>query len=134
MKARTFVVLAVAVATLGTGSLSFAQGYGPGPRHDDRRDQRYDHRHGPRHDHRVERRDYRPAPPRHVYYPGARGPEFQRGRYIPREYRRPQYVVTNYRTHHLYAPPRGYHWVQVGGDYVLVAIATGLIASLILSR
>ena len=37
------------------------------------------------------------------------------------------------RTTSLYAPPRGQHWVQVGSDYVLVAIATGLIVNLSLS-
>mgnify|MGYP003520550862 CR=1 FL=1 len=31
-------------------------------------------------------------------------------------------------------PPRGYHWVQTGGDYVLVAIATGIILQLILNN
>jgi len=30
--------------------------------------------------------------------------------------------------------PGGYHWVQSGGDYLLVAIATGIIADLLLNR
>ena len=64
----------------------------------------------------------------------ARGPEFRRGHYIPHEYRNRQYVVTDYRSHRLSAPPRGQQWVQVGGDYVLIAIATGLIANLILNN
>jgi hypothetical protein len=38
------------------------------------------------------------------------------------------------RGHHLSAPPRGYHWVQMGGDYVLVAIATGVILQLLLNH
>ncbi len=32
------------------------------------------------------------------------------------------------------AHPRGYHWVQYGSDYLLVAIATGVIAQLILGN
>ena len=32
------------------------------------------------------------------------------------------------------APPRGYHWVQTGGDYVLAAIATGLIVQILLNN
>ena len=64
----------------------------------------------------------------------ARGPQFQRGRYIPVEYRNHQYVVVNPYQHRLYAPPRGQQWVQVGSDYVLVAIATGLIVNLILNN
>jgi Ni/Co efflux regulator RcnB len=43
-------------------------------------------------------------------------------------------VVDDWRNHHLSAPPRGYHWVQVGGDYVLVAIATGIILQLLLNN
>jgi len=41
-------------------------------------------------------------------------------------------VVEDWRGHNLGAPPRGYHWVQIGGDYVLVAIATGIILQLML--
>ncbi len=37
----------------------------------------------------------------------------------------------DYRSHHLNAPPRGYEWRQVDGNYVLAAAATGLIASVI---
>jgi Ni/Co efflux regulator RcnB len=42
--------------------------------------------------------------------------------------------VNDWRSHRLSAPPRGYQWVQVGGDYVLVAIATGIIAQLLLNQ
>ena len=58
------------------------------------------------------------------------GPEhhFHRGERLPMEYRSRQYVVDDWRRHRLSPPPRGYQWVQTGGDYVLVAVATGLIA------
>ena len=36
-----------------------------------------------------------------------------------------------YRGRHLYAPPRGYHWVQSGNDAVLVAVAGGLIGAVL---
>ena len=39
----------------------------------------------------------------------------------------------DYRAHHLRAPPRGYEWRQSGGQYVLAAVATGAIASIILA-
>jgi Ni/Co efflux regulator RcnB len=68
------------------------------------------------------------------YYYGARGPEWRRGGHIPHHYRSHQYVVNDWRGHRLHAPPHGYHWVQVGGDYVLVAIATGIIAQLLLNQ
>lgn len=69
-------------------------------------------------------------------YPRGAGPEhrFHRGDRLPPEYRGRHYVVNDWRGHHLNAPPRGYQWVQVGGDYVLAAIATGIIASLILNQ
>jgi len=59
--------------------------------------------------------------------------QWRRGDRLPPEYRHRQYVVDDWRGHHLSAPPRGYQWVQVGGDYVLIAIATGVIANLILN-
>jgi len=68
------------------------------------------------------------------YYYGARGPEWRRGGHIPREYMGRQYWVQDWRSHHLSAPPRGYQWVQVGSDYVLVALATGIITQLLLSQ
>jgi Ni/Co efflux regulator RcnB len=37
----------------------------------------------------------------------------------------------DYRARHLRAPPRGYEWREVDGNYVLAAVATGLIASII---
>jgi Ni/Co efflux regulator RcnB len=150
MKAHSLVATAVAL-TLGMSSLpSLAQGNdrdqkilrqqhqrqdNRADRREDRRDDRFDRR-DDRRDNRQDRREYRYESRhdhRHYYY-NARGPEFRRGAYIPREYRNRQYVVVNYRTHRLAAPPRGHQWVQVGGDYVLVAIATGIIASIILSH
>ena len=62
------------------------------------------------------------------------GHNFYRGGRLPQEYRNRQYVVDDWRGHHLNAPPRGYQWVQTGGDYVLVAIATGIIAQILLSQ
>ena len=56
------------------------------------------------------------------------------GERLPREYRHPQYAVDNWRGHRLAAPPRGYQWYQAGGDYVLVEIATGIIAQALLAR
>jgi Ni/Co efflux regulator RcnB len=60
--------------------------------------------------------------------------DLRRGGRLPDRYRNHQYVVNNYREHHLRPPPRGYHWVQTGGDYVLAAVATGIIADLIINH
>lgn len=59
------------------------------------------------------------------------GPEQDifKGSKLPSAYHnQPQYVVDDWRAHHLSAPPPGHHWVQTGADYVLVAIRTGVIA------
>lgn len=39
----------------------------------------------------------------------------------------------DYRSHHLRRPARGYEWRQVDGNYVMAAVATGVIASMIMS-
>jgi Ni/Co efflux regulator RcnB len=59
---------------------------------------------------------------------------FNRGDRLPSEYRSRQYVVDDWRDHRLSAPPRGYHWVQADGDFLLVAITTGIIASILLNQ
>lgn len=85
---------------------------------------------------------YRPAPPRVVYrpvyrqaygHPGYGPPRWARGgRYYDAGYG-PTYVVRDYRGYGLRAPPRGHYWRRSdAGDYLLVAVATGIIADLIL--
>ena len=39
----------------------------------------------------------------------------------------------DYRERHLRAPPRGYEWREVNGSLILGAIATGVIADIILN-
>jgi len=115
------IVCAVAVASLGFSARSFAKGNDRhGPREDPYRVQRGEQRN--------ERRDEGRA-----YY-SAHGPEFTRGGYVPREFHNHRYVVTDYRRYRLSPPPRGHEWVQVGPDFVLTAIATGLIAHIVLSQ
>ena len=101
-------------------------------------DRRYDNRHDNR---RYDNRHYdnrRYNPPGHVRqnYPRGAGPDYRwhQGDRIPPQYRGRGYVVDDWRGHRLSSPPRGYHWVQYGSDYLLVAIATGVIASLILNN
>jgi len=71
------------------------------------------------------RQDERGAGPNHAY---------RRGDRLSAEERSWQYVVEDWRGHGLLAPARGYHWVQTGGDYVLVAIPTGVIVQLLLDE
>jgi Ni/Co efflux regulator RcnB len=110
---------------------AFSGGYDP--RYDRRYDQRYDQRYDPRYMGNRDARDWERYREGRYYY-GARGPEWRRGAHIPREYMARQYWVDDWREHRLAPPPRGYQWVQVGNDYVLVALATGIIAQLLLSQ
>ncbi len=145
MKSRVGICTVLA-ASLLTGPFALAQGDAPFANKQDRyqqnqrsndRDNRQDARqnnrynndrrgngYNPRYDQRSGHRE-RGAGPSHSYY---------RGGYLPPQYRTRQYIVEDWRGHRLSAPPRGYHWVQSGGDYILVAIATGVILNLLLNN
>lgn len=110
-------------------------------RRDHRRaDRRQDRRHDRRHDGRYDRRDTRvvyvprPVVVRHpsAYRgppPWARGHHYRHGGYAP------TYVVHDYGPYGLRQPPRGHHWRRSdAGDFLLVAIATGIIADVIIGR
>lgn len=60
--------------------------------------------------------------------------QFYRGDRLPPQYNNRYQVVEDWRGHRLWSPPRGYQWVQTGSDYVLVAIATGIIVELLLNQ
>jgi len=136
---RTAAISALIALTMSTGP-AFAQGNSNHDRNgrdndrrqndnrgDNRNDRRADRDNNP-HDnrdfgrsHNEERKKGRGVGPGHAYYRGDR---------LPYEYRHRNYVVSDWRGHHLSAPPRGHQWVQSGNDYILVAIATGLIIQL----
>ena len=59
---------------------------------------------------------------------------FRRGERLPRDYRGHEYVVSDWHAHHLHQPPRGHEWVRMDGGFALVAITTGVIASIILNH
>lgn len=42
-------------------------------------------------------------------------------------------VVHNWHQYHLRQPPHGYEWVQDGGQFVLIAIASGVIAEVLVN-
>lgn len=63
------------------------------------------------------------------------GRNYRRGEVLPWQYRQRPYYVNDWRAYPgLYAPPYGYQWVQDDtGDFILVALATGLIANLLIN-
>ncbi|MDL2355648.1 MAG: RcnB family protein [Pseudomonadota bacterium] len=86
------------------------------------RDDRYDHGH--------DRQAYNAYDNRRDGYRH----EMRRGEQLPSEYRSGRYVVNDWRERRLSAPPRGYRWVQANNDYMLAAIATGIIAQVLLNN
>jgi Ni/Co efflux regulator RcnB len=125
MKRHSLPILLAALA-VALPAVSMAD---PGDRDDHDRD----HRVEARHDH--DRPDWDHPGYRHDDYRGA-GPDhaWHRGDRLPADYRARRYVVSDWHAHHLSAPPRGYHWVQVNGDYVLAAVATGIILDTLLTQ
>ena len=74
---------------------------------------------------KFKRDDSRGGGPRH---------DLRRGQRLSQEYRDKRYVVNDWKARHLNAPPRGHQWVRAGNDYVLAAIATGVITQILLSN
>jgi Ni/Co efflux regulator RcnB len=78
--------------------------------------------HGRGHDH-----DHRPPP--HAAY------RWSRGERLHDHYHGHVYEVRDYRSHRLRPPPRGYHWVRDDtGNFLLAAVATGVIADIVLNH
>ena len=134
MKTKLIASALIALSMAASGS-AFAQRNDHGNDRDGRNNQSYqrdnDHRDNngrydnDRRDARQYRRDdNRGGGPRH---------DLRRGQRLNQEYRGNRYVVSDWRARHLSAPPRGHQWVQAGNDYVLAAIATGIIAQVLLS-
>lgn len=162
----TAIACAIAAASLGFGSLSYAQDRGWGDRdgrghdrnssanHDSRGEQRGDSRRdwqaGQYQQRQFDRRQQPPQYSQRGQYDqrgqysqyreqgqsGAHAPQYRRGDHLPYQFRQRQYYVNDWRAHSLYAPPYGYQWVQAddSGDFLLVALASGLIANLLLNQ
>ncbi|MDR5883566.1 RcnB family protein [Caballeronia sp. LZ032] len=74
-----------------------------------------------------------PRPPEHANNE-PRYSDWHKGERLSSDYRNRQYVVDDWRGHKLRQPPRGYQWVGVGADYLLVAVASGIIAQVVMSQ
>ncbi len=63
-----------------------------------------------------------------------RKPEYRRwakGQRFDRRYAQNYRVIGAPSAYHLKPAPRGYHWVQSGNDAVLIAITSGIVASVL---
>ena len=128
------LIISALAATLLAGTALSGPAMAAGQRHDDSRYDQRDNRHDGRHDSRYDRRD-----DRRDYRDDRRGDRrdhrrWERGQRLDARYRDNRYYVSDYRRHGLRAPPRGYRWQRVDDSYVLAAVATGLIASVIIAN
>ena len=145
MKKNTVIASVLIALSVAASGSAFAQRDDRGPdrdnhQHHDKRDDRHDRHdndrkqasrdHGAGKYHKDDARGYRRddsrgGGPRH---------DLRRGHRLDKEYRDKRYVVNDWRARHLSAPPKGHQWVRAGNDYVLAAIATGIIAQVLLSN
>ena len=76
--------------------------------------------------------NHAPARPNWREATQSRGHNWRRGQRLSANQRR--YVVNDWQQRGLRTPPRGYRWVRENnnsGDYLLIAVASGLIASIL---
>ncbi|AWU99592.1 hypothetical protein DM992_08520 [Burkholderia sp. JP2-270] len=122
MKKMHCMMLAALIAAGFAAPAAMAQDHG----NYDNRDNHGMHRgHGPKHmppGQAMHRED--DVPPRWADQPRR---DWHKGDRLPDEFRDRQYVIDDWRGYHLSPPPRGYHWVGVGGDHLLVQIGSGIV-------
>ena len=57
---------------------------------------------------------------------------YHRGDRLEDRYRNSRYYVNDWEKRHLSKPPRDHRWVDVDGEYLLISVVTGVIASVLL--
>jgi Ni/Co efflux regulator RcnB len=131
---KRFMISTALAVLAGTFAIAGAASAEPGySGHDRGYDSAYDrHDRDDRHD-RYDKRRYERGYDRGHHRGWRERSEWRRGGYVSyNDWHRGDYV--DYRHHHLRPPPRGYEWRRVNDNYVLAAVATGLIASVILNN
>ncbi len=69
------------------------------------------------------------AGPQGQFGPPPGGARWNRGQYVPQEYRRDQYFIIDWQRNNLPPPPRGYRWMcYERGDCFLVQMYTGYVS------
>ena len=102
--------LSILMISTASGALAQSHDYGRGDDRETHRDDRREDRGGDRYG-------------RHEWREG--------GRIERRDWARGNRI--DYRARHLRRPPRGYEWREVDGNFILAAVATGVIASIIIN-
>jgi len=116
-----FAVLAAAVPIARADPPGGEHGHG-GRGRDERHDERRDDWH--------RGHDGYSGPPGHDR--DHRGRQWARGQRVPRDAR--VVYVDDWRSHNLRPPPRGHRWALVDGQWLLVAVATGVIVDILINQ
>jgi Ni/Co efflux regulator RcnB len=130
---RSFLIGLSALALVASQSAQSQPGHSqPGERHDG---ERHDAGQQDRGQHGYDQDRWQPAPRRHNNWGRDRGENYRwrRGQQMGyNDWQRAERI--DYRQAHLRKPPRGYEWRRYNDQYVLAAVATGLIASILIDR
>jgi Ni/Co efflux regulator RcnB len=127
---------ALAVSLIASAGVAAAQPYDRGhqtqsyDRRDERRDERADRRDDRAYAKYERKAAKRYAAARYQRPSGYQQRHWRYGERLPASYRSRAYVV-DYRRYGLQAPPRGYQYTRVDNDVVMTAIATGLVAQVV---
>lgn len=120
MKLFTRSILAAVAFSMMAVPMAQAQSRHDGPRHGQNYSQpKQPNFHSQQKHYRFDRRAAKP----HHWAKGKRLPEWQR-----------RQAVRDYHRHGLKRPGRGQQWVKVDNDYLLIGLATGVIAGIVASR
>jgi Ni/Co efflux regulator RcnB len=140
MKHRALTI-GVMIAALGSAGLAQANpghGNGHGPGNGNGNGHGHDHDKGHRHQDRDHDRHDRD---RHGYnrydhdrYRDHHHDWREGGHVASRYYRDDRYWVRDWHSRHLPQPPHGHRWMRIDGDYVLAAVATGVITAIVLGH
>ena len=134
---KKIIAAAVAASMLATPVMAATPGNTHQPtatQHDNRNNDRSDHRsdirygqkdRNDRNTHGTTQRDDRRN--------GVQNRGWQRGQHFDQRYARNYRAISTPASYRLGSAPSGYHWVQSGNDAVLVGLATGIIAAVMVN-
>lgn len=134
-RAVTIGILIAALSTAGLAQADPGHGKGHGNGHGQKHGHHDKGHHGNGHHDRGGDRDYRDHYRDHDYHDRDDHHGWHKGgRLADHYYRDDRYWVRDWHARHLREPPRGHRWLHIDGDYVLAAVATGVITAIVLGR
>jgi Ni/Co efflux regulator RcnB len=71
------------------------------------------------------------GPGRQQVMPSIPHHDWHKGQRLPNDYRHNNFAMDDWRSHGLHAPPRGYRWMGINGDYVLVSTNNWTISTIV---